>query len=593
LSRRPLPPLRLALVDTDLTRAGALGDELRARGAVLQLVAPEVDATRWHLLRRLSPHALILDERALGTHATWLERVRRDPYLGHVPLLPAPLDRLFLENSGRVDLSPLIPLLLSLGAEELALRDQLRPGRSVEIRLDQLGPSRLLEVLSAHPRPCTAVCSAGSTRLEWSFATGQALGAQLETPGRGVESVSPEGALEWLLAHPDCRVCVSEGASLPGSAESNTSTEVLLTDSTTGEALPSSPPPPMPSAASGASASSSRRSARAPAAPLPSGHGHGVTQRLRTQAEAVPPLLRARAAALKSRWGALPSRTRSGALVGAGLIATVLVGLAVSGGSAEADTTAQVTAARPPDPDPGMKDGSEPARPPTDDAQALTSTEGAPPFQVAPDAQLPPCPPPEASPQNVATGSTALQKARQRLVAGDVEGARALMCQAAQLEPSGSAAESLALLFLSGRSLDNAKHWAEAALRQDPERRTARELLGDIENQRGNIEASREIWLSTMQLRGDEIARIDAVSRQQVREGLVAVKSRDLPRAERYFRRAITLQPKNGAAAAALAQVLVQLGYREAALAWARHAVSLDPGTRVSLAADFAELAPG
>src|SRR5690606_13067268 len=55
-SRRPLPPLRLALVDTDLTRAGAIAEELRGRGVTTQLVAPDLDATRWHLLRRFAPH---------------------------------------------------------------------------------------------------------------------------------------------------------------------------------------------------------------------------------------------------------------------------------------------------------------------------------------------------------------------------------------------------------------------------------------------------------------------------------------------------------------------------------------------------------
>lgn len=587
LSQRPLPPLRLALVDTDLTRAGALSDELRARGAATQLLAPEVDATRWHLLRRFSPHALIVDERAVGAHGAWLERVRRDPFLGHVPLLPAPLERLFQENSGRADIHALVPLLLSLGAEEFALRNELRPGRSVEVRLDQLGPLRLVEIVGAHPRPCSLVCTAGPLCLTWSFRAGLALGAQLTGPSGAPESVPPAAALEWLLAHPECRVRVNESEDARGGAILGEAVPIdrLLEESTRHEALPSSPPPAPPRELRmlGGSAPATeplpRASARFPAFLEAASSG---SRRLGASA-------RERLEAVVSRWRVLPRAARFGALGGAGLVVCVLVArLATGSGNADGEVTSQIAGAEAET----ATTQAAPAPPPEKGAEASTTApEDEPPFQVAPDAKLPPCT--GDSGEARGNGTTFLQRARQRLVAGDVEAARELMCQAARLEPSGPAAESLALLFLSSRSLDNAKHWAEVALQHDPQRRTARELLGDIENQRGNVAASREIWLSTMQLTGDEIARIDAVSRQQVREGLSAIESRDLPRAERYFRRAITLQPKNAAAAAGLARVLAQLGFREAGLAWAKRAISLDPGIRVSLGADFRELGPG
>src|SRR5690606_41714320 len=52
------------------------------------------------------------------------------------------------------------------------------------------------------------------------------------------------------------------------------------------------------------------------------------------------------------------------------------------------------------------------------------------------------------------------------------------------LDPAGPASEGLAQLYLAGRSLDNAHHWAQVSLRYNPDRRTTKELLGDIASQR-------------------------------------------------------------------------------------------------------------
>lgn len=564
-SRRPLPPLRLALVDTDLTRAGAIAEELRGRGVTTQLVAPDLDATRWHLLRRFAPHGLVMDEEAVGVHAKWLETIRLDPFLFHVPLVVAPLSRIFRESTGRADTSSLVPLLLSMGTEESALRDPMRASQSFELRLDQIGAVCLLEVLGERVRPTRLEAAAGEMRLEWPFAQGRAGTAALLRNEGPTETLSSAEALDWLLAHPESRIVVREAPDAQVSAANGVLVEELIHTATTQEVIPASPPP-----------RSVRPSRRPPSAENANGAGGKPSPlaELGVWAQRAKAASAQTGARLLGAWRNLAPKARYAVLGGV----TVLVGglgyLTLGRNTAEAEPETEVPASQP---EPAPPPAPKPAPPPGPEAKNDDADDLAALFRVGADAKLPACDDRSlvaGEPAGAANGY--LQRARQQLVAGSMDTARELMCKAALLDPAGPASEGLAQLYLAGRSLDNAHHWAQVSLRYNPDRRTTKELLGDIASQRGQVKEARDIWLETMQLTGNETAKLEAVSRNQVREGNQAIRSRDLPRAERLFRRSITLDPKNAAAAVGLAQVYLELGEREAATRWARHAVRLD-----------------
>lgn len=578
-SRRPLPPLRLALVDTDLTRAGAIAEELRGRGVTTQLVAPDQDATRWHLLRRFAPHGLVMDEESVGDHAKWLETIRLDPFLSHVPLVVAPLARIFRESTGRADTSSLVPLLLSMGTEESALRDPLRASQSLELRLDQIGTVCLLEVVGERVHPTRLEATAGEMRLQWQFAQGRAGAAALARGDGPAEPLSGAEALDWLLAHPESRIVVREAPEAQDSAASGTLLDELIDTATAQEVIPAFPP--------SRSVRPSRRPPSTEGAPTDGGAKTPPLARLGAWAQ------RARAVSVEGgtrllrTWRELAPRARYAILGGATALAGGLGFLALGGEAVEAEPEAEVQAAQP---DPTPPPAPEPAPVAEPDTKKDEAEDQAVLFRVGADAKLPACDDRSlvaGEPAGAANGY--LQRARQQLVAGSTDDARELMCKAALLDPAGPASEGLAQIYLAGRSLENAHHWAQSSLRYNPDRRTTKELLGDIASQQGEVQEARDIWLETMQLTGDETAKLEAVSRNQVREGNQAIRSRDLPRAERLFRRSITLDPKNAAAAVGLAQVYLEFGEREAATRWARHAERLDVNTARQLPAELRE----
>ncbi|NLE87789.1 MAG: tetratricopeptide repeat protein [Myxococcales bacterium] len=599
---RALPPLRLGLVDTDLTRAGAVAEELRRRGVTTQLVSPDLEGTRWHLLRRLAPHGLVVDEGSLLAHAAWLEALRRDPFLRHVRVLVLPLARLFRESSGDVDLSALVPLLLPLDVEETTLRERLATGAEIQLRLDQLGVLRLLTVLGDRARPTRLTCVEGEDRLSWDLFGGRALSARLD--GSQPIPLTAEQALDWLVAHPECQVHASALQASQLSPDPGVSLEELITQATDRASTPT--PPPAPHRAAGLRAAGTR-AAGEPSVASTDGTPLGALRGLvRSGAQRVQQSWSQLRRWVAPRWRELSPPRRHAAL-GVGVLLLIAPFVAALARGKDPETPDPVLqGAAPAELSPPEPRTSEPAAP-TDSADSTDSAPAppAPPppddtdarerqlFQVSPDVHMSPCDESvSVAGESRAMASRYLHRARKQLVAGNVEEARLLMCKAALLEPAGPASEGLAQLYLTDRSLANAQHWAEIALQHDPKNRSAQELLGDIANQRGDVAKARRHWLATMQLTGAETAKLEAVSRSHTQAAQRAVRSSDLPRAERFFRRAVTLDPKNATAAAGLAQVLFDLEQREGAQRWAQRARELDPASVNRLGAELRALLP-
>ncbi len=168
------------------------------------------------------------------------------------------------------------------------------------------------------------------------------------------------------------------------------------------------------------------------------------------------------------------------------------------------------------------------------------------------------------------------RRAQRHLMTGKENRARKELCKAAHLNPGGSGAEMLAGLYLGQRSLQNAEEIARELLQANPKSTSAKELLGDILNQKGDLTGARRAWLQVLDVDADESAVLKDVCSRWVKNALAALRARDVPRAERLLRRAVTFDPHNASAAYLMSQVLSRQGARKASLAWAKRAREID-----------------
>ncbi len=641
-----LKPIRLALLDIDLTRADAVAAELRDKGMKIHPVTPDPGRTRWPMLRRFAPQGLVVDEKSMARGASeWVETFRGDPFLRHVPVVLVRFSRIFDEASARVTLEPLLSMIDHLGREEFALLEKLRPGRRVDLWLSQVTPYRLVEMLTKEDRNTRLDCRSDTERMVWHLGPGYAGRGKLadlktDAPKR---RLTPQEALSWLLGHEDCQVAVHEHSEPLAHASESKDAEELLREMTEALGAPERHESVRPGAPSQAQKAPSLPAPQAPSAPslemlsqsalisdaataLPSPHARASTSGATGQAPTVPlhkrflsPELRqkfmghvetARATSVQSygryrelidtRLAPLEPKVPRSILQHVHWAAPVLLLLvaftivATSGSSDEpgVEDTKKATAVKQKpavpktkdEPSPSAQKGGSPEKESkktpeeeepeeTEDSGNLWVVEGTKSFPTC-EERLGPATPKSPDP---ARSVGYWKNARRLLMVGKSEEAVESMCLAGLLDPAGPASEGLAEYYLGQRSLEQADRWIKASLKADPDRRKSQELLGDIENQKGNEEAARKILLDTMKLTGDETRKMEMTARKLRQDARLAKKGGDLPRAERELRRAILLSPKDAEIAAELGEVLLRRNAAEAAARWAAHALKLDP----------------
>jgi tetratricopeptide (TPR) repeat protein len=171
--------------------------------------------------------------------------------------------------------------------------------------------------------------------------------------------------------------------------------------------------------------------------------------------------------------------------------------------------------------------------------------------------------------------------ARKNLVAGNNEVAVELMCKAAFIDPRGSAVSGLVRFHLGNRALTRALALAERGVEvSNGKNRVARELMGDVYNQMGELEKARNIWLETMNLSVDDTDRLKAVVRNLAKQATKARRGGDYPLAERLLRRAASFEQDDAEVAASLAFVLQKNDQPALAKIWADHALELDSASK-------------
>lgn len=639
-SKKPTTTLRLTLLDTDLTRADLLTGALRRKGLEVFPVAPDVKQTRWPLLRRFAPQALIVDEKGMSRgSADWVETFRGDPFLRHVPLIVLRYSRLFSELDHSVDLEPLLTQVEHLGKDESALLEKLAPGRQVDLKLAQIGPVRLLQLLTEEDRNTRIDCRAESERIVWPLGPGYAGKAKLlqKTGDKVLAKLSPNEAFSWLLRHEILDVAVHEHTEpLAHASESEDSAQLLrtITDAlgiperheslrptafASHSDLSIEDPPDRSSSISRQKVGTTRAphrfsttNAQSPQALLnraglvepaatPSTVSAPTTPTVAEAPRVARPRLKDQLVVFYGKYAEkltpISQKLRPGVrpflapvlLLGLAILMSCLVVWVLSGPSAETaiPSPGEITQAA------AAGRGERVTSP----SKILSKTPVASPpsaaalsgdlWAIAPDSERPNCEEvvgnKRPSGESQTNAQSYLRQARKLLMTGNTNEALQLMCLSGLSDDTGLAAESLAEYYLGQRSLMEAQRWVEASLKADPQRRKSQELLADVESQKGNWEESRRILLKTMRLTGSETATLGAIGRKLVADARQAFKGGDVSRAERELRRAAVLVPESGGIALELANLLSERKMNEAALLWSERAYVLDPTLSAAL----------
>jgi tetratricopeptide (TPR) repeat protein len=111
----------------------------------------------------------------------------------------------------------------------------------------------------------------------------------------------------------------------------------------------------------------------------------------------------------------------------------------------------------------------------------------------------------------------------------------------------------------------------------EPNSARAQSLLGDGLVRVGDHEGAKRAWLLSAAIDPSDTAKISALINRNLHEAQASLKKKDVARAERFFRRAIVLEPESLEASRGLAAVLNQLGDAHAAVRWVQRALAREP----------------
>ena len=141
--------LRVAIADDDPARADAIAHELRSGGATVLVTDLEPSAERFQRLRQLDPIAVMIGDQQLeGSGISLVRRIRTDLRLRWASLVVVGWDDVW-PLAGGID--RVLGTLAATAEPERTLRERVESGRPFDVRLESLGPARLLRALCGLP----------------------------------------------------------------------------------------------------------------------------------------------------------------------------------------------------------------------------------------------------------------------------------------------------------------------------------------------------------------------------------------------------------------------------------------------------------
>jgi tetratricopeptide (TPR) repeat protein/DNA-binding NarL/FixJ family response regulator len=560
--------VRVVLADDDSARADNVAQELRARGATVVVTDLSTSDARFTRLRQADPQVLIAGEADLqGKGYELLRRMRRDTRLRWASLLVVRWEELWSDSLSVPALDRLAAALAGLAEADGSLVELAARDTAFDTRLEITGPARLLRALVTTPHALRV--SVQNQRLSASIdiSEGLVVGASAHVPGDPSKTYDGALALSGVMVLSSGKVQV-DPVKQPAVTNVMSTIDVALN-------LAESEPAPI-----------------APSIPMPVGDDEPALALapapVTTSAEAAPPP----EAHLSPRKRLGITRPMAAALVGLacvqGLLVAWFLGSLARRSHAEAKPPSAAAVAT-------VDTVAAVVPPPASSAPAVPATSEAPPALPTEPPRLAPLGKDESGtvaptcaemldPLNLDRGNFPGAAYEQQtlgakaLVQGRVDDAQLAFCKAARWNAKNPQPHiDLAQLFLIRKDGAAAAEEAKSAVELDPNSSRALSLLGDGLVRVGDHEGAKAAWLKAAGVDANDAPRFKALLTRNLHEADASLKNKDVARAERFFRRAIVLDPDNMEASRGLAGVLNQLGDGAAAVRWAQRALAREP----------------
>lgn len=566
--------LRVALADDDSARADSVAQELRARGATVVVTDLSPSEARFARLRQVDPEVLIAGEQDLQGHGyELLRRMRRDTRLRWASLLVVRWDEIWSDTLSVPALDRLEAALGTLAEADRSLIELGQQGQPFDTRLEITGPARLLRALVTTPHALRITVTNPRLIVSLDLSEGLVVGATAHTPNEPNRTFDGALALSGMLVLSSGRVQV-DPVQQPAVTNVMSTIDVALNmaDSEPAPIAPSIPMPhspslPPPQAPPQSTVATDQLSGAEMTAPRPSPSPHLSPRRSLGITKRTAGLLIGLACAqgLLVAWflGSLSRRSRAEEQASAAASAAAVVAPrpaaapSTAPAAPEAQQPAPAALVEPPPKAPAGKDESGFVAP--------TCSEILGPLHLD-EGNFP-----GAAYEQQAAGAKAL-------VQGKVEEAQMAFCKAVRWDANNPQTHiDLAQLLLIRKDGAAAAEEARKAVELDPNSGRAQSLLGDGLVRIGDHQGAKLAWLLAAGVDANDAVKFKALLERNLREAEASLKKKDVSRAERFFRRAIVLDPDSLAASRGLAACLNQLGDGAAAVRWAQRALAREP----------------
>jgi len=547
--------LRMVLADDDAARADEIAQELRGHGVDVVVTDLDPSEVRFHRLRTMDPTVLLIgEEQAQGAGYELMRRMRRDMRLRWASLLVVRWHEVWTEQSEVPAIDRILGTMSALAEPERALAERAESRVAFDTRMEITGAARMLRALANSSKPVRVTVQSPRVRVRIDVSEGLVVGATGETLVDEQLELTGPSALAALMAVSSGRVHV-EPTEQPATANVMATPDVALN-------MADAEPPPIP-----------------PSMPIPA----AVERRRSERPVAVAPRRVERAPKPMS-----PVIWVGAGVLGAGLIAAAA--LAFVGLPSRKAPTASTSVVKPAPPPSPVASAPRPVPSAQPKASAAAPAPPAPPKPLerlpaaanaltdAPtcEALLGPLKPiPGVYP---GAAYDKLRDARKALNIGNLDMAQGHLCHALRFDPQNpDVAATMARVLLLRRDPKSALSFARDAVKLKPDDRNNQLLLGDALAQGGDMSRASEPLLLGFDIPPGNDSLRQKVVKAQITLGEQSGRKQDHVMAERAFRRAVALDPKNAIATAGVASAMLEQGHADAAVQWARQATALDP----------------
>lgn len=188
---------------------------------------------------------------------------------------------------------------------------------------------------------------------------------------------------------------------------------------------------------------------------------------------------------------------------------------------------------------------------------------------------------PEAE-QDRAKANEMWTRSRKSLMLGNEERALKEMCLSASWDINGRGTYGLSEYFFRASDFRQALRWAERVPEASRRHLDALAMVGDVHSQLGDVDGARAAYTKGWKLPANDQETLREVAGGFTQSADSAMRKKDWWTAERFYRRALTLDPERAEAAAGFARVLLRFELGKPAEVWALRALELDDRSSVA-----------